>query len=259
MKNLIIAAILLTGMAMQGCSKKQAIQEFEFVKVTVANKTFINTPTVKVYVNDISGQNIPPNEWGTILVPAGSGQLTMVIKNAETGEQYLDSTFAPEVNNWFTVLIAPDLGLNQFYTPPITEPRPVAEDSFRVQLFHKIEYQGVKRTVTFKVFEDLSGTISSVDLYELPIQITVPYGRISEDLDIPYEKKANGRYKKYRLKAYDAFTGEVLVDILPPYPNSLSIGAGQFRLVNLRTKEDPSQPTGMSWDHISTDYYEPLN
>jgi hypothetical protein len=258
MQKYVFYSLFLFSLILTSCSKETEIQSFQFSKVMVTSKQYIGTPTVKVYIDDVLMGDLVPNGYVSKVIPAANKPVTLTVKDPASGELLIDSTFLPQMNNQFTVLIDNELGIRQFYTPATSQPRPVPSDSFRIQLFHKIEYQSSRRTVTFKVFEDLSGSTSTVDLHELPIQITVPYGRISADLNIPYQLKTNGRAKKYRLKAYDAVTGEILVDILTPFKGALTPTGGQYKLVYVKVANDVAIPTRLTWDFSSANTYSPL-
>lgn len=262
MQKYFLYSVFLFSLVITGCSKEKQIEDYQFSKVIVSSKSYIGTPNVDAYIDGVSMGTILPGRSGSKLIPGAGDSVKLTVKDPVTSELLLDSTFLPGMDNRFTILIDNTLGIRQFYTPSTAPVRPVPTDSFRIQIFHKIEYQNIKRTVTFKIFEDLSGSTTTVDLHELPIQITVPYGQVSSELNIPYQLKTNGRPKKYRVKAYDAITGEILVDILAPYsastPRLEIVGAGQYKLLYLKVVSNASTPTKLAWSYADADKYEPL-
>ena len=239
-----------------GCKKGEALPGYQFAKVYVQNKAFVNTPDISVTIDTVAFGVLEKGDSRTKLIARNSKPVTLTVKDPSTGEVLLDSVFTPSIDNQFRILIDNTLGLRQFYSA--TDQPDVDEGHWRIQLFHKVKRQGVEQTLTFKVFVDEDG--SSTTFTELPIEFkNVKYGQLSDAIDITritYDPPNDAYEKDIYIKGYDAATGELLIDIVPfnvsPI-NWLFQGTGRSYVMPVPVTEDTT--TGaLTFDWFSEIY-----
>jgi hypothetical protein len=192
------------------------------------------------------------------LIPFSSAPVLLSVKDATTGELLLDTTFIPQKNNNFNILADNTLGIRQFIAS--SSSNPVDDQHWRVQFFHKIRKNGIPQTVTLKLYKDEGGNATIFS--ELPIIMeNVKYGELSAEADVPRTTFLNQfgfeMDNDIYVKAFDAATGELLVDIVPFATSLINYlfysGTAKHYVVPLPATEDTS--TGMLyWDWFSEVY-----
>jgi hypothetical protein len=188
---------------------------YEYAKIKVTYKNFTQAPSVIIKVDTITVGGLQSGRFVEKLIPLSSKPLRLRIFREDAPEQLLlDSSFVPAKDNNFTLFITDLLSVAEFYTPPAS---PVNKDSNRVQLLNNIKVQGVGKTINFKFFTSLNTGNTAFEAlagYELN---NVEYGKVSTPIDIPLMKYPAGQTqaasRPVYIKAYDAVTGTLLVDI----------------------------------------------
>lgn len=247
-----LTAFILVLSAIQGCNKEKTIENYAFSKVRVLSTNFVDVPEISVYLNDAAMGEITPGGFKDKMIAIDGKPVTLSIKDRATGDLLIDTSFIPTSLHYdFKVLVDNTLGIRQFIAA--AEADPVDEDHWRVQLLHKISKNGVEKRVLFKLFVDEDG--SATTFTELPVSIEpVAYGQLSQEFDIPVIKyppgPLSGYFKDIYIKAFDASTNELLVDIAPYNALNWLFPAPATRyVVPLPTIEDPGTAT-LSWDYF---------
>lgn len=194
-----------------------------FTKIAVESMLFSDVPQMSVFVNELPVGLLDPGVSISKLLPKenNSNNMTLSIKDAISGELYLDSVFQPQHLNAFKILVDNTLGVRQFVKQGTDNTDPVPNDYYRIQLVNKVKKNGTERRVTFKLFRDSVNTF--VNLKELEEKFeNVGYGEMSQPLDIQilYFKRSPSpvapRFpRNIHIQAVDAVTGELLADLQP--------------------------------------------
>lgn len=220
-KNFLLFTIVSLVLSFAGCKKGEVIQTPAYTRIAVESMLFADVPQLAVFVNDTEVGQLDPGVSVSKLLPkdASVSFMTLVIKDAVSGELYLDSVFQPQHLNAFKILVDNTLGIRQFMKQGSDNTDPIPNDYYRVQLVNKIKKNGVEKRVTFKLFRDSVNTF--VNLKELEEKFeNVGYGEMSEarDIQILYFKRSPSpvapRFaRNIHIQAVDAVTGEVLVEV----------------------------------------------
>lgn len=215
--------IISLFIVLAGCKKASVIETPAFTKIAVESMLFADVPQLSVFVNDLSVGLLDPGVSVSKLLPKenNGSAMTLAIKDATSGELYLDSVFQPQHLNAFKILVDNTLGIRQFVKQGTDNTDPVPSDYYRIQLVNKIKKNGIEKRVTFKLFRDSVNTF--VGLKELEEEFeNVGYGEMSQalDLQILYFKRSPSpvapRFaRNIHIQAVDAVTGELLADLQP--------------------------------------------
>lgn len=251
-KRILFFTTVFLVFGFAGCKKGSLIEAPEFTKIAVESLTLSDVPSVSVFVNDIELGQLNAGSAVNKLLPreGGASTMTLSIKDASTGEIYLDSVFEVQHLNSFRVLINNALGIRQFMKNRSDNSDPIATEHIRIQLVNKIIKNGVKKKVTFKLFRDSVNTFVNLKEIEQKFE-NVGYEEMSEPMDIEllyYKRTPSPVSPKVRkniyVQALDAITGEVLVDITPE--GILTVNKEKHSIVVPVTIEDP-QTNPLNW------------
>lgn len=214
------------------CEKGEAVENIHYTKVTVAYKDFVESPPVVVSIDtavlgEMNAGNVKESLFESPVKP-----MTISVKDLN-GQLLLDSTFTPGNHHQFTLFISELLGIREFYTAPQTQPD---SQHYRIQLFHKIVAFGVQKNATFKFFIDRNGDASVFEPTYFELK-NVPFGKLSAPVDLPALSGA----AYYAVKAYDAATGDIILDLFEGFPGYGAIPPfpGQHVIINVVTVDDP--------------------
>lgn len=252
-KKFFLFIFLSIVIVFAGCKKGTEIETPAYTKVAVESMLFSDVPQMTVFINDAELGLLDPGLSVSKLLQqqAGGNAMTLHIKDAVSGELYLDSTFKPQNLNSFKVLVDNTLGIRQFITQEQGSTEPVPTDYFRIQLVNKIRKNGMERKVHFKLFRDSVNTF--VNLKELEEKFeNVGYGEMSQPLDIQilYFKRSPSPVapkfaRNIHIQAVDAVTGEVLVELQPE--GYLAANKNKHSILAPVTIEDP-QTGSLTWE-----------
>lgn len=250
--NYFFLLLMVSFAALVGCNKETPIENYDYARIIVIYKNFSQAPGITVHLDNSLLGSLQPGRTREDLILATNNQVNLKIKRETTGELLLDSSFVPARLNNFTLFITDLLNVAQFYTPP---PQPVNVDSFRIQLLNNIKIQHTGKKINFKFFVPLMPTLTGFEQltgYELN---NVPYGKLSEPIDIPKLKypapQPQTVLRPVYIKAYDAETGQLLVDLKTgtannTYGNVIQTGsyttpAGKYNVINVSVVESGSE------------------
>ncbi|MBO9634411.1 MAG: hypothetical protein J7578_14955 [Chitinophagaceae bacterium] len=260
-KRFLLFTTVFLVFVFSGCKKGSVIEAPAFTKITVESLSLSDVSQVAVFVNNIAVGELNAGSGVNKLLPrdGAAGSMTLTLKDATTGELYLDSVFEVQHLNAFRVLINNALGIRQFMKDRSDNSDPIPTEHIRIQLVNKIMKNGVKKKVTFKLFRDSVNTFVNLKEIEKKFE-NVGYEEMSEPLDIEllYYKRTPSPVspkirKNIHVQALDAITGEILVDISPE--GILTVNKEKHSIVVPIADEDPQTSllnwtSGIGWARI---------
>jgi hypothetical protein len=208
------------------------VEAFRHANIFVSYKAFIDAPEVLVLADKDTIGILNAGSAVQRLFPTGGKAMTLTIKNRATGAVLLDSVFTPLPENKFELFITDLLGITQFYQPPANMPD---AHTARVQLFHRITYQGAEKKLNFKFY---LANATADSFAETPYVLNnVVYGQPSAFIDLPLSEGKN-----YYIKTYDAETGELLLDLFEGFGGygSMSVTGGKQQVAIVKAADDPN-------------------
>lgn len=235
--------VAFAGLFFSACKKETVIEKYEFAKISVSYKKLVGYFPVNVFVNgqDLGMLDIDSADHLQTVVPLADTPVKLSVKK-EDGSVLLDTTFVPQMNNNFTLLISDELGIAQFYTPAATQPD---EQHMRMQFYHQVIVNGEEhQMVDFKFFtrNGVSGPFT-----ETPYEVkNAAFGKLSTSIDLPVLEPG----ALYYMRIYDSGTGALLLDLWDDYNDGAIIytTGGKSIIVNAKTDDYP--PDGAFFNRI---------
>lgn len=208
----MIVAACITIHLFNACSKGTPAENYDFAKVVVYNNALINVPKIALYFDGVKKAEIEPGYFSSQIVAQGNKPIAISIRDAADNTRYLDTTVTPSDRNYsLGALIDNTLGLRQFMQPPTTA---IPAGHWRIQFYHTITIGGEQKTLRYKFYYD--ETFDGNGIKEIPVTLDpVRYGLLSSYVDLPDIRNPDGNIPPIYFRAFDATTGELLIDFLP--------------------------------------------
>lgn len=240
----LFSAFLLTVFIFSACKKADPVEEFSFSKLSLSYMDFLESPRIKVFLGESEIGVMEPAGFMEKIIPNSDQELDLIIKDSESGDVLLDSSFIPAETNNFTILVSNLLNIRSFYVPPAEQ---VDQEHLRIQLFNRIQFSDGDRKLTFKFCTNKDRTYrNGFDDESFEIK-DVSYGELTTYIDLPAIKLDNRFYKDWYIRGYDAETGDIVFDLKTGVSGAqygrlttTSTAFGKSNIIELKSVENPS-------------------